>query len=179
MLNIGDTVTVHYTGKFLNGKVFDSTVSTGEPIMFTIGDDMMIPGFEKAVLKMNVNDIISITIPAHEAYGEYDENLLFEVDRAEVFGDKEIKKGDTIQAPTDEGVMVLKVHKIKGDKVILDGNSDLAGKDLVFEIELLDVKKGAGIEEAKDEFNMDDFDDEFGDAEGGFDIDDSVDINSL
>ena len=179
MLNIGDTVKVHYTGKFLNGKVFDSTVSTGEPIMFTLGDDMMIPGFEKAVLEMSENDIVTVTIPAVDAYGDYDEELLIEVDKVEVFGDKAIKKGDTIQAPTDDGVVVLKVHKVKGDKVILDGNSDLAGKDLIFEIELLEVKKGAGIDDANDEFDMDDFNDEFGDGEGGFDIDDSIDINSL
>ncbi len=179
MLNIGDTVTVHYTGKFLNGKVFDSTVSTGEPIMFTLGDDMMIPGFEKAVLEMSENEIKTITIPAAEAYGEYDKELLMEVNRQEVFGDKEIKKGDTIQAPTDEGVVVLKVHKIKEDIVILDGNSELAGKDLIFEIELLEVRKGAGMEEAKDEFDMDEFNDEFADGEGNFDIDDSIDINSL
>ena len=179
MLNIGDTVTVHYTGKFLNGKVFDSTVSTGEPIMFTLGDDMMIPGFEKAVLEMSENEIKTITIPAEEAYGAYDKELLMEVNRQEVFGDKEIKKGDTIQAPTDEGVVVLKVHKIKEDIVILDGNSELAGKDLIFEIELLEVRKGVGMEEAKDEFDMDEFNDEFADGEGGFDIDDSIDINSL
>jgi len=179
MLNIGDTVKVHYTGKFLNGKVFDSTVSSGEPIMFTLGDDMMIPGFEKAVLEMSENDIATVTIPASEAYGEYDEELLMEVNRKEVFGDKDIKKGDTIQAPTDEGVMVLKIHKIKGDLVILDGNSDLAGKDLIFEIELLEVRKGDGIIEAKEEFDMDEFNDEFGDGEGDFNIDDSVDINSL
>jgi len=178
MLNIGDTVTVHYTGKFLNGKVFDSTVSTGEPIMFTLGDDMMIPGFEKAVLEMSENEIKTVTIPAAEAYGEYDKELLMEVNRQEVFGDKEIKKGDTIQAPTDEGVVVLKVHKIKEDIVILDGNSELAGKDLIFEIELLEVRKGAGMEEAKDEFDMDSFNDEFGSDEG-FEFDDSVDINSI
>ena len=147
--------------------------------MFTLGDDMMIPGFEKAVLEMSENDIVTVTIPAIEAYGEYDEELLMEVNRKEVFGDKDIKKGDTIQAPTDEGVMVLKVHKIKGEIVILDANSDLAGKDLIFEIELLEVRKGDGIKEAKEEFDIDDFNDEFGDGEGDFNIDDSVDINSL
>ena len=176
MLNIGDTVKVHYTGKFLNGKVFDSTVSTGEPIMFTLGDDMMIPGFEKAVLEMAENDIVTVTIPAADAYGDYDEELLMEVNRQEVFGDKDIKKGDTIQAPTDDGVVVLKVNKIKGDVVILDGNSDLAGKDLIFEIELLEVRKGAGME-SEDSYG-DEFDDDFG-SDDEFDIDDSVDINSL
>ncbi|RLD63909.1 MAG: peptidylprolyl isomerase [Bacteroidetes bacterium] len=177
MLNIGDTVKVHYTGKYIDGKIFDSTAAR-EAIMFTLGDDMMIPGFEKAVFEMEVNDKVTVTIPAAEAYGEYDDELLIEVVRKDVFGDKEIKKGDTIQAPTDEGVMVLKVHKIKGDIVILDGNSDLAGKDLIFEIELLEVKQGAGIESADsfDEFGS--FEDEMGGGDG-FEFDDSVDIDSI
>jgi len=179
MLNLGDTVKVHYTGKFLDGKVFDSTVKSGEPIMFTLGDDMMIPGFEQAVMEMEENEIKIVTIPAKDAYGDYDEELLIEVNRQEVFGDKELKKGDTIQAPTDEGVMVLKVHKIKDDIVILDGNSDLAGKDLIFEIELLEVRKGSGTEVAKEEFDLDEFNDEFDDGDDGFEFDDSVDINSI
>ena len=146
--------------------------------MFTLGDDMMIIGFEKAVFEMEENDIVTVTIPANEAYGDYDKELLIEVNRKEVFGDKEIKKGDTIQAPTDDGVMVLKVHKIKGDIVILDGNSDLAGKDLIFEIELLEVKKGVGMDSADSFDELGSFDDEM-DGSDGFDFDDSVDIDSL
>jgi FKBP-type peptidyl-prolyl cis-trans isomerase 2 len=179
MLKIGDTVSVHYTGKHLDGKIFDSTAAR-EPIIFTIGDDQMIPGFEKAVMSMHVNEKRTVTIPAKDAYGEYDEDLLIEVNRKDVFGDKEIKIGDTVQAPTDEGVMVFKVHKIDGDKVIMDGNFELAGKDLIFEIELLDVREGDGMNtpgafDLGDELG--DFDDEFG--EEGIDFDDSIDINTL
>lgn len=177
MLKIGDTVKVHYTGKYEDGKIFDSTAAR-EAIMFTLGDDMMIPGFEKAVFEMEVNDKVTVTIPAAEAYGEYDEELLIKVSRKETFGDKEVKKGDTIQAPTDEGVIVLKVHEIKDDDVILDGNSELAGKDLVFEIELLEVREGMGSEPMDDFDEMGGFDDEYKE-EGGFDYDDSIDINTL
>lgn len=162
MLSIGDTVKVHYTGKYANGNVFDSTAAS-EPILFTIGDDLMIPAFEEAVMSMKEGDIKIIDLKAADAYGDYDEDLLMDVNRAEVFGDKEIKKGDTIQAPTDEGVMVFKVHKVGEEKVILDGNSEMAGKDVVFEIELLNVMKGDGeladFEDSDDEFDVDeDFD---------------------
>lgn len=177
MLKIGDTVKVHYTGKYEDGKIFDSTAAR-EAIMFTLGDDMMIPGFEKAVFEMEVNDKVTISVPAAEAYGEYDEELLIEVNRKETFGDKEIKKGDTIQAPTDDGVIVLKIHKIQDDIVILDGNSDLAGKNLIFEIELLEVREGMGSEPMDNFDEMGSYDDEFNEG-GGFDYDDSVDINSL
>ncbi len=155
MLNIGDTVKVHYTGKYTDGKVFDSTVAS-EPILFTIGDEMMLPAFEEAVMQMEVGDKKTIELKASEAYGDFDEELLMEVNRKEIFGDKELKVGDTIQAPTDEGVVVLKVYKVGDDEVILDANSEMAGKEVVFEIELLAILKGDG--KLTDE---DDFDEEF------------------
>jgi peptidylprolyl isomerase len=134
----GVTVKVHYTGKHLNGEIFDSTVAR-EPIIFTVGDEMMIPGFEKAVMDMEEGETKIVNIPAAQAYGEYDEELIVSVDRKKVFGDKEIKKGDEIQAPTDDGIMFFKILEVKDDKVLLDGNTELAGKDLIFEIELIKI----------------------------------------
>jgi len=134
----GVTVKVHYTGKHLNGDIFDSTAAR-EPIIFTIGDEMMIPGFENAVMDMEVGDTKTVNIPAEQAYGEYDDELIIKVNRKKVFGDKEIMTGDEIQAPTDDGIMFFKVLRIEGDSVVLDGNSELAGKDLIFEIELIDI----------------------------------------
>ena len=174
-LRIGDTVKVHYTGKFMDGKIFDST-ATREPIMFTIGDDMMIPGFEKAVMEMEVDEKITVEIPAKDAYGEYDEEQLIEVNRKDVFGDKDIKVGDMVHIPTDEGVVELKIHSINDEIVILDGNSELAGKDLIFEIHLLEVMKGDEFGPGSDlsEFEMDD-----DDFDEGLDIDDTFDVNTL
>ena len=169
MLSIGDKVKVHYTGKYTDGKVFDSTAAK-EPIQFTIGDEMMIPGFEKAVISMSEGDKLSVRLKASEAYGEIDEDLFVEVNRADVFGDKEIKKGDSIQAPTDDGVMMFKVHKVKDDVVILDGNSELAGKNLIFDIELISVVKESS------EFGS--FEDEFNEG-SEFDIDEGFDVGEL
>ena len=169
MLSNGDKVKVHYTGKYTDGKVFDSTAAK-EPIEFTIGDEMMIPGFEKAVIYMNEGDKLTVRLKASEAYGEVDEDLFVEVNRADVFGDKKIKKGDSIQAPTDDGVMMFKVHKVKDDVVILDGNSELAGKNLIFDIELISVIKESS------EFGS--FEDEFNEG-SEFDIDEGFDVGEL
>ena len=131
---------------------------------------MMIPGFEKAVISMSEGDKLTVRLKASEAYGEVDEDLFVEVNRADVFGDKKIKKGDSIQAPTDDGVMMFKVHKVKDDVVILDGNSELAGKNLIFDIELISVIKESG------EFKS--FEDEFNES-SEFDIDEEFDIGEL
>ncbi len=163
MLSIGDTVKVHYTGEFADGKVFDTTV-TSEPIMFTLGDEMMIEGFEKAVLQMSEGESKKVLIKAAEAYGEYDKDLLTEVNKKEFLGDKVVKVGDSIQAPTDDGVLVFNVNEIKGDTIVLDGNSNLAGKDVYFTIQVLEVYKPEVItEDFEDEFGS--FEDELGSSE--------------
>lgn len=170
MLNIGDTVKVHYTGKYMDDKVFDST-ATSEAILFTIGDDMMIPAFEEAVMTMKAGEKKTIVLKAADAYGEYDDDLLLEFNRKDVFGEKEIKIGDIIQAPTEDGVMVFKVHKVDDAVVVLDGNLDMAGKDVKFDIELISIMKGS-----VDLFDDDNYDDDFDDTLEDLDVDDDCDI---
>ena len=177
MISVGDTVKVHYTGQLENGKVFDTTIGN-EPITFTIGDEMMISGFETAVIGMKEGDKKTITIKAINAYGEYDDKLLIEVNKGGFLGDKQINKGDIVQVPTNDGLMEFIIHQIKDDKIILDGNSKLAGKDVIFDIEIIEVIR---IEEEI----LDDFDDEFNDDsefdidDSEFDIDDSYDIENM
>ncbi len=160
----GVTVKVHYTGKHIDGEVFDSTVAR-EPIIFTIGDEMMIPGFEKAVCEMQKGEKKSVVITCEDAYGEYDPDLLVEVNKADLFDDnKEVKIGDQVQIPVESNVLVLTVKEIKDDKVVLDGNSDLVGKDLIFEIELLDILDGSSDSYFDEEEDLgDEFNEEFGD----------------
>jgi FKBP-type peptidyl-prolyl cis-trans isomerase 2 len=178
MPTIGETVKVHYTGKYLDGKVFDTTVAS-EPIVFTIGDDMMIPGFEKAIKTMSPGQHKSVVIKSEDAYGPYDPELLVEVNRKEVFGDKPLKVGDSIQAPTDDGIMFFKVHEVKENTVIMDGNAEMAGHDVIFDIELIEVMNVMDSifdsdeftevyeEDEEDEFDMekDPFDDDFDEDE--------------
>ncbi len=151
MLALGDTVKVHYTGKYLDGKVFDTTKNK-EPILFTIGDEMMIPGFEEAVMEMKAGQKKKVTIAAKDAYGDFDPELVVQVDRKSHFGDKEIKVGDTIQIPASDDVMVFVVKAIDDKNVTIDGNSNLAGKDLIFEIELLEIVQGGGYDTSYSDF---------------------------
>lgn len=156
----GVTVKVHYTGKYMSGEVFDSTVAK-EPIVFTIGDEMMIPGFENQVCQMVLGEKCTVTIKSEDAYGEYDPELMVKVSKKDVFDDKIVNIGDQVQIPVENNVLVLTVKEILGDTIILDGNSDLVGKDLVFEIELLDVMDGSEDDYLNDGASAD-IDDEFG-----------------
>ena len=151
MLSIGDTVKVHYTGKYEDGTVFDSTATSG-PIMFTIGDEMMLEGFENAVLAMEVGDRKTIHLKAGDAYGEYDSDLIYTIKKDETFKDQEVKVGDEVQIPTEDSVFSLTVVSIDGNEVKLDGNSPMAGRDVYFDIELLEVV-------SRDSDSFDEFDD--------------------
>ncbi len=173
MLKTGDIVKVHYTGSYLDDTVFDTTVGS-EPLMFTIGDEMMLPAFEEAVKSMKVDDKKTIVLKPADAYGEYDEELLIEVNRKEVFGDKEINVGDIIQVPSEEEVMVFKVHKIDGDVIVLDGNLDMAGKDVKFEIELISILDANSV---MGDSELSEFDDSFEDElNEGLEFDEDINV---
>lgn len=158
MLKIGDIVKVHYTGKYMDDRIFDST-ATSDPIIFTIGDEMMIPAFEEAVMSMEAGEKKTIVLKAKDAYGEYDDDLLIEVNRKDIFGDKDLKVGDIIQVPTEDGAMVFKVLKIGEDIVVLDGNLEMSGKDVKFDIELITITDVNDKEDFDEDFN-EDFDEE-------------------
>jgi FKBP-type peptidyl-prolyl cis-trans isomerase 2 len=142
MINIGDTVKVHYTGKYEDGTVFDSTAASG-PILFTIGDEMMIEGFENAVRQMQIGEKKTVKLAPAQAYGEYDPALIYTIKKDEFFKDKEIKTGDSIQIPVEDSVFTLTVVSIDGNEVKLDGNPEMAGRTVIFDIELLDIMEGS------------------------------------
>jgi len=151
MLNVGDTIKVHYTGKYEDGTVFDST-ATSEPIMFTIGDEMMIEGFEKACLEMEIGDRKTIKLEAKDAYGDYDEDFIYTVKKDEVFKDQEVKVGDDVQIPTEDSVFTLSVISIYGTLKTEIERIWAKGKNVVFDIELLDIV-------SKDSDSIDDYGD--------------------
>lgn len=134
----GDTVRVHYTGKFTDGEIFDSSVGR-EPLEFTLGQGMMIAGFEAAVLNMAVGESKTVSLEPSQAYGNPNPNLIFAVPRAELPKDMPIEIGMTLMAHTGDGAddgMPVIVKDITTDSVMLDGNHPLAGEVLVFEIKL-------------------------------------------
>ncbi|MBN2140125.1 MAG: peptidylprolyl isomerase [Desulfovibrionaceae bacterium] len=135
----GDSVKVHYKGRFEDGTIFDSSLER-EPLEFTIGQSMVIPGFEKAVTGMNPGDSKTVSIPAEEAYGQFNEELLIEVDNTQVPPHITPEEGMMLEVRLDNGgVAHVTVREIKEGSLVLDGNHPLAGRDLTFELELIEI----------------------------------------
>ncbi|MCF8219708.1 MAG: peptidylprolyl isomerase [Bacteroidales bacterium] len=136
----GNKVKVHYTGKFTDDTVFDSSV-TKEPLEFEVGAGQMIEGFDKAVEGMELNEKKTITLKPEEAYGPKRDELLLTVSKDEVFKDMDVKVGQKFEVPQQDGnTVVVEVEDIKDDDVVLNGNHPLAGKELVFDIQLVDIQ---------------------------------------
>lgn len=135
----GDKVQVHYTGKLDDGSVFDS--STGrDPLEFTLGGGQMIPGFEKGVLGMAVGDTKTIRIPANEAYGERDEERILQIERSQFPPHIDPQIGQQLQLRDPGGHIVMVTIAEVGDEVVtLDGNHPLAGQNLNFDLQLVQI----------------------------------------
>lgn len=135
-----DTVKVHYTGKLNDGQVFDSSLERGEPLQFTMGKGQLIPGFEKGLLDMKVKEKKTITIPQKEAYGEPKNELIQEVPKDQLPEDLEPKVGMGLVSQTPNGQEInLIVKEVNDDTIVVDGNHPLAGKDLVFDLEVVEI----------------------------------------
>ena len=135
----GDQIKVHYTGRLTDGTVFDSSEGR-EPLAFEVGAGMMIAGFDKAVNGMKVGDKKTAEIPADEAYGQKNDEMLIDVPRTNLPEDMEIVVGMPLAMQQPDGTPVpVTIAEIKGDTVVIDANHDLAGKDLVFDIEVVEI----------------------------------------
>jgi len=136
----GDTVRVHYTGMLADGEVFDSSKDR-EPLEFQLGAGMVVPGFEAVVTGMKQGETTKETIAAEQAYGPYREELVGKVARAQVPESIELSIGRRLQIQTpDGGTAAVTVTEITDEAVHLDANHPLAGKELTFEIELVEIK---------------------------------------
>lgn len=134
----GNTVSVNYTGKFEDGEVFDSSLVEGrEPLRTILGQGNLIPGFEKGLVGMNVGESKTIEIPPLEGYGEYLDGLITKVPKSQV--PQGVKLGDVLQSQGPRGTMNVTVTEISEKEVKLDANHPLAGKKLVFDVELLEI----------------------------------------
>ncbi len=136
---IGDTVRVHYTGTLEDGQQFDSS-SGRDPLEFTIGRGAVIPGFENAVIGMAPGESRSVTIPSQEAYGDHRPEAVQEIERAQIPPGLEVEPGMRLEASDKEGhPLLVTVVEVSDSAVTLDANHPLAGEDLTFEIELVEI----------------------------------------
>ena len=136
----GNRVKVHYTGTFEDGTVFDTSVS-GEPLEFIVGDGSMIEGFDKAVTGMNLNEEKTISLSADEAYGEYDQDLVVEVEKKDLPEGFDAEPGVQVSLEDGEGnVLYAVIKEVKDNSIVLDANHQLAGRTLNFEIKLVEIQ---------------------------------------
>ncbi|GAC1381159.1 MAG: peptidylprolyl isomerase [Ginsengibacter sp.] len=135
----GDKVKVHYTGKLTNGEQFDSSDGR-EPLEFTVGAGQMIKGFDDAMPGMKVGDKKTINIQPGDAYGEINKDAMIEFPKSNIPPDMKLEKGMQLQLRNQNGQpFPVTVTEIKDDVVVLDANHELAGKELVFDIELMEI----------------------------------------
>lgn len=137
----GDKVKVHYTGKFEDGTVFDTSNERG-PLELTLGSHDVIPGVENAVEGMQEGEKKQVTVPCEEGYGQHDEQQVLDVPKDKLPDDVEPQEGMVLEGQTQDGNTIrLQVVEVAEDTVKVDANHPLAGKTLVFDLELAEVEK--------------------------------------
>lgn len=137
----GDVVKIHYTGKLDDGKVFDTSAER-DPLEFTIGQHQVIPGFEDGIIGMAAGESRTLNIESANAYGPYRPEMIVKVARGEFPEDFKPEKGQFLQLQQEDGQMVMvEVTDLSDAEITLDGNHPLAGKDLTFEIRLVEIVK--------------------------------------
>ena len=135
----GDNVSIHYTGTLNDGTEFDSSEGR-EPLSFEIGSGQIIPGFSDAVEGMAVGESKTVTISSDQAYGDYNPEMVQEVPRSNIPDDIELVEGIALSATGPDGQVIhFKVIAFDDDKVKLDGNHPLAGQELTFALELVEI----------------------------------------
>lgn len=140
----GDEVQVHYTGKLEDGTVFD-TSEDGEPLSFTIGEERVIPGFEEAVTGMEPGDTKTTEVEPEQAYGEHREDMVMEMEKDQIPSEVDPEVGQQLQLRLENGQTVpVLITALGEDTVTIDANHPLAGRKLIFEIEVVDVAEGDG-----------------------------------
>lgn len=135
----GDTVTVNYTGRFEDGNIFDSSLNEGrEPLKATLGQNLLIPGFEKGIIDMVIGDKKTIEIEPVDAYGEINPDAVIDVPKEQFPQDVEV--GQVLQGQSPQGMFIVKVLEVNENTVKVDHNHPMAGKKLIFDLELVGIE---------------------------------------
>lgn len=136
---IGDTVKIHYTGRLKDGTVFDSSADR-EPLQFNIGSGQVISGFEEAVTGMKVGEKKTAQVPCDKAYGERNPSMVMVVDRKHVPADINPEVGQRLELGSPSGeLLAVTVVDVNDNNITLDANPPLAGEDLTFDLELIEI----------------------------------------
>jgi len=133
-------VTMDYTGKLKDGTVFDASSKHGQPLTFVEGEGKIIPGLEKGLVGLKVGDKKTIDVPADEAY-PYNKQMIITVPKSQFPKEMNIKEGAEVATQTPNGPLQGKITKIEKDQVTVDFNPSIAGKELIFDVDILGVRK--------------------------------------
>jgi FKBP-type peptidyl-prolyl cis-trans isomerase 2 len=134
----GSSVSVNYTGRLEDGTIFDTSLHEGRtPLTATLGQGQLIPGFENGLMGMAVGEKRTIEINPSDAYGEVNEGMIQEVPLTQV--PEGAKVGDTLQGQNEQGQFQVSVKEVKENSVVLDMNHPLAGKKLIFDLEVVSI----------------------------------------
>lgn len=136
---IGDKVKVHFTGTLEDGTIFGAT-KNDEPFEFIIGEKNMLPGFEEAVIGMQKGDTKTITLPPGDAYGDYNKKLVYAMERSGFPKEINLEIGKRLRVRTQDGrYAMVTIKDFAEDSIVLDENDPLAGKTIIFKIELIEI----------------------------------------
>jgi len=135
----GDKIKVHYHGKLTSGETFDSSAGR-EPLEFEVGSGMVIKGFDDGVTGMKVGEKKTINIPSDEAYGPVNPDMLMDFPKERFPADMQMELGMQLMMSDPSGQQFpVKINEIKDDVIVLDGNHPLAGEELIFDLELVEI----------------------------------------
>ncbi len=135
----GNKVKIHYTGTFDNGEVFDSSRDAA-PLEFEVGAGEVIPGFDNAVIGMKVGESKKVRLLEDEAYGPYNDEMVFDAAPEQFEEGLELQVGQQFQTQMEDGTpLLLTVKSVEGEKITLDANHPMAGKVLNFELEVVEI----------------------------------------
>jgi FKBP-type peptidyl-prolyl cis-trans isomerase 2 len=138
MIESGKTVKVHYKGTLIDGSVFDSSEGR-DPLEFEVGGGMVIPGFDAAVVEMDVDETKTVNIPCAEAYGDRRDEMVGQIPRTNLPEDIKPEVGMMLSMQSPEGEMPVRIVEMVDETLTLDANHPLAGEDLTFELTLVGI----------------------------------------
>lgn len=146
MVNIGETVRVHAVGRLEGGLKFLDTYKVGKPMEFAVGSRVMMPAFERVVSGMSEGERLTVTICAAEGFGEYDESLVEEIPLVDIPQADKLPVGQFIEIGTPLNSVRVKVLPPSNGMARLDHNHELAGRDLIFDVELVEVVSESAVD---------------------------------
>jgi len=139
MVVTGNKVKIHYTGTFDDGEVFD-TSREAEPLEFEVGSGQVIPGFDNAVIGMKIGEKKQVRVPEEEAYGPYNQEMVFDADPNQFEEGLNPEVGQQFQTEMEDGTpLLLTVKSVDDGKILLDANHPMAGKTLNFDLEVVEI----------------------------------------